>query len=902
MSDCLRSAARKALFTKNYTDVNAREHLEKDEKADFTFLATDESEKDKLVDVGDSDILIETIKNEYLKFRYGIEWPLLTFEVRREEGVPVEFFCCNDPNITEKASGSIPFDYENTTGVGFTAALGDYFSHQQKGSIRGMIRLELNNAIIVKSVFFDPRVLNVFALGSRIGFLCNDVGSGKTRIIVAMAFLDIYSQKSGGFVGRNLPISFYRELVESSDSNTVDFKQFFGATEFRDNVISNMNANKLGNDLERAYRYKCLDATLMVVSASTFHQWKQEVLDMEARFGWNGAVSNPDTPNPEFLFINASEDFSTPDPFDDPDYFGKTHRVKEHLDAIDKNGYKIIVMTNKWFNDNMVDSNRYWSFNRICFDEPDTIEYKSKHKIIGRFTWLISTTVREWIDKRYTLIKGTTELAGKDNATRVGEVELCTYDDPSIVDIVLDVFSVRDDSSPVDNSRFLNFIKYPPFADNFYKKFDIILKPYSALREALSAYDVESLDFVLGKDSSCVMDKVYKYISGKYSDKSEITALKLRFDEQTEFATVTEDEKYNLKSENYKSLKIEYYETKKEMQRSSDEKDVILGKFDSIIKQQLTGSSCTICGDSFGDLSTGFVYDCCFGVVHSECHAAGAAGAAGAVGTVTTAPVRRRRKVDASEPVASLPQQSESANFGSAALFSGILHASGKKIERDGKGKITIDTIERGNQVSTDGLFDINRFVKAEEYKNVEDVYSAPAIEKRDCKHCGISGSLVFPLKGSLVLRAVEHLSATTSTTRGVNGVTRQGKVKEMLLNRTPEQRFLIYATNGSNITKMLGDTIPFRIVEGSAQERERAIVEYRRGEVPILVLLRHENAAGLNLTETTDLIIFNQTSDTITEQVIGRVDRLGLNHDVNIHLFDTNENMNVVVFKKYGK
>ena len=123
-----------------------------------------------------------------------------------------------------------------------------------------------------------------------------------------------------------------------------------------------------------------------------------------------------------------------------------------------------------------------------------------------------------------------------------------------------------------------------------------------------------------------------------------------------------------------------------------------------------------------------------------------------------------------------------------------------------------------------------------------------------------------------------------------------------MLTKRTPEQRFLIYATNGSNITKSLQGVVPFNIVEGNVQERERSIVEYRKGDVPVLVLLRHENAAGLNLTETTDLIVYNQTSAIIAEQVIGRVDRLGLDHSVNIHLFDTNENMNSFIYEKYRK
>ena len=45
-------------------------------------------------------------------------------------------------------------------------------------------------------------------------------------------------------------------------------------------------------------------------------------------------------------------------------------------------------------------------------------------------------------------------------------------------------------------------------------------------------------------------------------------------------------------------------------------------------------------------------------------------------------------------------------------------------------------------------------------------------------------------------------------------------------------------------------------------------------------------NGAGLNLQATTDIIFWHQMSPEITQQIIGRAYRFGLDHDVNIHKF----------------
>lgn len=881
MSTCPRALARKSIFNKNYISAKCGDNGETD------YYVISDSKEDMIVDNGEEDLLVTPVKFEFLQYRYGILWDKLVFDVVREDGVPVEYICCNDPELVINTAP--PFDPE----------FNDYFSHQQKVSIRMMEKMEMNNALIIESDFFDERVLNNFAIGSKFGMLSNDVGSGKTRIAVAIAFRNLYSQKrTDEKILRRLPITIYREVIDENQGDKQVFKQFFGAKELSYNPIGDTNVNKLGNELEKSNRYKCLDSTLIAVSPSTFHQWKSEVLDMMNKFGVGDES--------RFLFISSEEDFTTENPIDDPEYEQKTARVAEQISIIDKNEHDIIIMTNKWYNDNLITSPKLFSFNRIFFDEPDTIEYKSSQKIIARFTWLISTTIKQWISDRYQAIKGTTQLAGRDKATRVGESEVCTYDDPSIVEIILDNFLVRDDSSPVDNSKFLNFVKYPVFLDNFYKRISSVISNNSPLNEALSGYNIKELDRILGTERISVMEKIYNYIASNHASNAELTALDLKFGEDTKYAeSNVENPLFNVESKNYKNKKEKYLQEKKKMKESIDERDRIFETVDDILATFVSDTKCTFCNENIKIVNECHVSDCCFSLSHSKCFIESKKKDE-PTGKVT---LRRARKKAAEEVKSEEEKKSdedekvvnECEGFDNNNIFKNIIFASGKVFDPSETSAQFVDIVEKGNKVSTKNLFNISRVVAQEKYTALTDVFSEDEVEVHDCRCCGILNARIHPLEKSTIATRIQSGKITESETH-VNTKTRQQQIVDMIKNREEEQRFLIYATNGSNVTKVLGEDTPFRIVTGNAYDRERAIVEYRRGEAKILVLLNHENAAGLNLTETTDLVIFNQTSDVIAEQVIGRVDRLGLKHPVNVHLFDTNDNMLNFIKSKYKK
>lgn len=81
----------------------------------------------------------------------------------------------------------------------------------------------------------------------------------------------------------------------------------------------------------------------------------------------------------------------------------------------------------------------------------------------------------------------------------------------------------------------------------------------------------------------------------------------------------------------------------------------------------------------------------------------------------------------------------------------------------------------------------------------------------------------------------------------------------------------------------------------GTASQKDKIVEAYRTEDGPqVLIINSAETCAGLNLTNTTDLILYNtQRNRSITEQLFGRVMRIGKKTNPRIHyLTYTNERM----------
>ena len=117
--------------------------------------------------------------------------------------------------------------------------------------------------------------------------------------------------------------------------------------------------------------------------------------------------------------------------------------------------------------------------------------------------------------------------------------------------------------------------------------------------------------------------------------------------------------------------------------------------------------------------------------------------------------------------------------------------------------------------------------------------------------------------------------------------ITKLDKVVEIIKSR-PDGRFLIYSDQNQTFSPLsntlLEHNISFVQMKGNIKNREKNLEAFKSGEIPVLFLNSNSDSAGLNLTESTDIILYHQMTDTIENQIIGRANRVGRKASLHVH------------------
>ena len=65
---------------------------------------------------------------------------------------------------------------------------------------------------------------------------------------------------------------------------------------------------------------------------------------------------------------------------------------------------------------------------------------------------------------------------------------------------------------------------------------------------------------------------------------------------------------------------------------------------------------------------------------------------------------------------------------------------------------------------------------------------------------------------------------------------------------------------------------------------RTRNIERFRNAEVNVVFLNSRTDSSGINMQETTDIILYHTMNDTTTKQIIGRANRIGRKLPLVVH------------------
>jgi SNF2 family DNA or RNA helicase len=109
------------------------------------------------------------------------------------------------------------------------------------------------------------------------------------------------------------------------------------------------------------------------------------------------------------------------------------------------------------------------------------------------------------------------------------------------------------------------------------------------------------------------------------------------------------------------------------------------------------------------------------------------------------------------------------------------------------------------------------------------------------------------------------------------------------IITRSPHtSKFIIFSTYEDTfipIKDILSQhNIEFAEIRGSLTSRQKSIKSYKEGSSQVMFLDTKYNGAGINLQETTDIIIYHEMRPDIITQIIGRANRIGRVDPLSVH------------------
>ena len=128
-------------------------------------------------------------------------------------------------------------------------------------------------------------------------------------------------------------------------------------------------------------------------------------------------------------------------------------------------------------------------------------------------------------------------------------------------------------------------------------------------------------------------------------------------------------------------------------------------------------------------------------------------------------------------------------------------------------------------------------------------------------------------------------------TTRVVTTSDAYDKIQNLMIilgNRRPGAKFLIfssYDTTFNRIMEKLEETpdIKFSCLKGNKNSIKQKLLNYRNSDLDVLLVNATNYGSGLNLENTTDVIMFHKCDSEIEKQVIGRAQRAGRTSRLNL-------------------
>lgn len=124
-----------------------------------------------------------------------------------------------------------------------------------------------------------------------------------------------------------------------------------------------------------------------------------------------------------------------------------------------------------------------------------------------------------------------------------------------------------------------------------------------------------------------------------------------------------------------------------------------------------------------------------------------------------------------------------------------------------------------------------------------------------------------------------------TEIKNGKSKKTKESAILEIVKN---PGKYIIFSNWNETFTTIINllkqYNIPYVEGKGSIETRNKSFERYRSGDVNVIFLNSRFNGAGINLQETTDIILYHTMVDDIQTQIIGRANRIGRKTPLTVH------------------
>lgn len=124
------------------------------------------------------------------------------------------------------------------------------------------------------------------------------------------------------------------------------------------------------------------------------------------------------------------------------------------------------------------------------------------------------------------------------------------------------------------------------------------------------------------------------------------------------------------------------------------------------------------------------------------------------------------------------------------------------------------------------------------------------------------------------------HLKTKCEIIQDIVLETRTDSIKRVII-------FSSYDESFASIRNYLNDIgVEFVEFNGTAATKTKRLNEFKKGIKPVIFINSKTNCAGMNIQDTTDIILYHDMCDTVYEQIVGRANRIGREKDLTVHKF----------------